>query len=123
MSAETQAIPQSEETQEKWDWKNDETVVFFARLLLIGAMFTGIYLSGRPYEGANSTNTQLNNPSRSLSRELLPGGQIYTVLPGDTLLSICDKFGVPIESVLAANSIENANLIYADQELIIPPAS
>jgi len=44
----------------------------------------------------------------------------YTVQPGDTLSSISQKFGVSIESIIAANGLKNPNAIYVGQVLTIP---
>ena len=50
------------------------------------------------------------------------GGQTYTVQQGDTLFEISMRFGVPVNSIAAANGISNINLIYINQQLRIPPA-
>jgi uncharacterized protein YgiM (DUF1202 family) len=44
----------------------------------------------------------------------------YTVLPGDSLSAIAQHFGVSMYAIAAANHIWNYNLIYVDQQLIIP---
>jgi len=44
----------------------------------------------------------------------------YTVQPGDTLSSISQKFGVPMEAIIAANGLKNPNAIYVGQVLTIP---
>lgn len=46
----------------------------------------------------------------------------YTVQPGDTVGLIAANFGVSVEDLVAANGLENADLISIDQELIIPAA-
>ena len=46
--------------------------------------------------------------------------QIYVVLPGDTLSTIAQHFGVSLYAIASANHIWNYNLIYVDQQLIIP---
>ncbi|GGA93165.1 LysM peptidoglycan-binding domain-containing protein [Ornithinibacillus halotolerans] len=45
----------------------------------------------------------------------------YTVQPGDTLFQIANRFGVPIQMVIAANNITNPNAIFIGQQLSIPP--
>ncbi|HET8626782.1 MAG TPA: LysM domain-containing protein, partial [Thermomicrobiales bacterium] len=47
-------------------------------------------------------------------------GQHYVVQEGDTLNSIAQKFGVPVEAIIKANNITNPDLIVVGQELIIP---
>ncbi len=45
----------------------------------------------------------------------------YKIQPGDSLSSIAQKFGITVDDIVKANNIENANEIYAGQEIIIPP--
>lgn len=47
----------------------------------------------------------------------------YTVKARDTLFSIAQKFGVDIGALMEANKIENANLVYVGQVLIVPAPS
>lgn len=49
-----------------------------------------------------------------------PGGSFYTVLPGDTLTGIAQKFKVTVESIVTLNNITNPNLIYPGQRLLLP---
>jgi len=44
----------------------------------------------------------------------------YTVKPGDTLSAIAQRFRTTVNAIAAANGINNPNLIYAGQKLIIP---
>ncbi len=46
--------------------------------------------------------------------------QNYTIVSGDTLSGIASKFGVSMDSLVAANGIANPNLIYAGQTIVIP---
>src|SRR5262245_36762093 len=48
--------------------------------------------------------------------------QIYGVQPGDTLSLIALRFGVTVESILAANGISDSNELNVGQQLIIPTA-
>jgi peptidoglycan DL-endopeptidase CwlS len=49
--------------------------------------------------------------------------QHYTVLPGDSLVIIGLKFGVPWQSIADANGIQAPYTIYPGQSLVIPAAS
>jgi LysM repeat protein len=44
----------------------------------------------------------------------------YTVVSGDTLSSIANKFGVSVADLAAANGIADPNMIYAGQTIQIP---
>ena len=47
----------------------------------------------------------------------------YTVVRGDTLWAISQKYGVSISAIVSYNDIQNPNLIYAGQVLKIPSDS
>lgn len=44
----------------------------------------------------------------------------HVVVPGDTLYSIANAYGVTVNDIMQANGITNPNLIYVGQELVIP---
>jgi LysM repeat protein len=48
------------------------------------------------------------------------GGRIHVVEQGQTLFEISLIYGVPVNTIAAANGIANINLIYLNQELVIP---
>lgn len=50
------------------------------------------------------------------------GGQgiTHTVQPGDTLFKIARAYGVPLQSVIAANNFANPNLIYPGEHVNVP---
>ncbi|WP_449623119.1 LysM peptidoglycan-binding domain-containing protein [Robertmurraya sp. Marseille-Q9965] len=45
----------------------------------------------------------------------------YTVRAGDTLFQIAQRWGIPLDSLIAANNIVNPNAIFVGQQLSIPP--
>lgn len=45
----------------------------------------------------------------------------YTVRPGDTLYQIARHWGLPIESLIAANNLVSPNMISVGQQLSVPP--
>jgi LysM repeat protein len=47
----------------------------------------------------------------------------YTVVAGDTLSAIAQRFGTTVSAIAQANNISNVNLIYVGQVLSIPGAS
>lgn len=50
------------------------------------------------------------------------GEPVYIVQSGDTLTRIAGNFGVSVRAIVRANDIENPNLIYAGERLVIPSA-
>ena len=68
--------------------------------------------------------------SRSSSTTVTTGGGTttttrgevkYTVMPGDTLISIAEKFGVTQRQIIEANKLFNPDALVAGQVLVIPP--
>lgn len=47
-------------------------------------------------------------------------GRIYVVRSGDSIWRIAQMFGVTMEAIIAANNLQNPNLIFPGQQLIIP---
>lgn len=47
----------------------------------------------------------------------------YTVRPGDTLWALSRRFGTTIQAIAQRNGIQNPNLIYAGETLVIPRAA
>jgi LysM repeat protein len=45
----------------------------------------------------------------------------YTVVSGDTLQGIANRFGVPIAAMMEANKLSDANKVAVGQVLVIPP--
>jgi len=46
--------------------------------------------------------------------------QIYTVVAGDSIWKIAQKFGTTMEKIIAANELANPRLIFPGQKLVIP---
>ncbi len=53
---------------------------------------------------------------------LRAGEEIYVVQPSDTLGQIAQRYGVSVDSIVAANNLVNADVLSIGQELLIPPA-
>jgi LysM repeat protein len=45
---------------------------------------------------------------------------VYVVKAGDSLLAIAQRYGISLQSIMAANRIDNPSLIYTGQRLVIP---
>lgn len=48
------------------------------------------------------------------------GTLTHTVVPGDTLFNIAYKYNTTIENILKFNFIQNINMIYPGQQIVIP---
>ena len=66
-----------------------------------------------PDEGTPSQTTGYSEPVS------LPGGS-HTVVPGETLSALAERYGITLDALIAANSIGNANLVVAGSTLSIP---
>jgi len=49
-----------------------------------------------------------------------PDVRIYRVRRGDTLSGIAQRFGTTVEALVEANDIENPDLVFPGQRLLIP---
>ena len=49
------------------------------------------------------------------------GPRIHTVNQGEVLGQIAEQYGVSVDAIVEANGLESPDLIYEDQELVIPP--
>jgi LysM repeat protein len=54
-----------------------------------------------------------------LIAESPPEAIIYTVRPGDTLNSIAQRYGTLVQNLITFNYLDNPNLIYPGQELVV----
>lgn len=58
-------------------------------------------------------------PDEPAAKEPAAGGN-YTVADGDVLSQIASRFGTTVDAILAANNLDNPDLIRPGQVLIIP---
>lgn len=59
-------------------------------------------------------------PSGDPNATAVPGGQSYTVRPGDTLVAIATRFGTTVRAIQDANNLADPNRLSVGQVLIIP---
>ncbi len=52
-----------------------------------------------------------------------PQYRVHIVAPGENLTGIAKRYGVPLNEVIAANELENPNLIYPKQEILMPTSN
>ena len=59
------------------------------------------------------------NIDETVPLKVLPGITIYTVRKGDALWNIAKKFGTTVDEILSVNRIENKDLIYPGQRILV----
>lgn len=85
-----------------------------------------------PVALADANNITNGNLIRVGQQLIIPGvterqalearGERHTVQSGESLSMIAAQYGVAVEAILAANSLDDPNTIVVGQELLIPPA-
>ena len=85
-----------------------------------------------PVALADANNITNGNLIRVGQKLVIPGlterqalearGERHVVQSGESLSMIAAQYGVDVEAILAANSIDDPNTIVVGQELLIPPA-
>jgi LysM repeat protein len=94
---------------------NINLILVGQKLIIPGCGTTGV----RP--PATSIPTQSIAQGSSFATSVpSAGGVTHIVQQGETLFQISLRYGVPVNSIAARNGISNINLIYINQELIIP---
>ena len=58
-------------------------------------------------------------PEEEAAPSPMAGAVIYMAQPGDTLWKIAKRYRTTVENILAVNEIENPDLIYPGQKLLI----
>lgn len=65
-------------------------------------------------------NTSFNHSDMNASLSEINDNLVYTVVAGDTLSAIANKYGTTYQQLADYNHIENPNLIFIGQKIIIP---
>lgn len=89
--------------------------VYLFGITLLWFMFT-LQPAFAQEEGASQTTTITSN-------EVDNSETTYTVVSGDTLFAIAERFSADVDAIIAANNIVDPSLLRVGQELIIPDAS
>ncbi|EEG76602.1 LysM peptidoglycan-binding domain-containing protein [Dethiobacter alkaliphilus] len=62
----------------------------------------------------------ISPPHKPVKPPAKPEKRVYTVRSGDSVWKIANMFGVSMESIIRANNLQNPDLIFPGQQLIIP---
>ena len=73
-----------------------------------------------PGAPAQASSTALPPQAVAVAPSPTPTTTTYIVQAGDSLTGIAFQFDVPVEDIMRANDLTDADLLYAGQELIIP---
>jgi murein DD-endopeptidase MepM/ murein hydrolase activator NlpD len=66
--------------------------------------------------------TKINPQTDSGDRTTVNDFLVHTVIPGETVSTIAEQYGLRTNTILWANSLSNVNTLKVDQKLIVPPA-
>ena len=85
-------------------------------ILAIESLKTGCMIEAAARLGAIAAGS---TPEEEAAPSPMAGAVIYMVQPGDTLWKIAKRYRTTVENILAVNEIENPDLIYPGQKLLI----
>jgi LysM repeat protein len=77
-------------------------------------------LSSKPTSVPTTAPKPADTPVVSPVEPPIPEPVVYKVQPGDTLAVIAARYNVTVEEIMAANGLDDPNVISVGQELIIP---
>lgn len=72
------------------------------------------------YSKANSTPDVSRVEGNPTPTQISTRSNVYTIVSGDTLGQIAEKFDVPLDNLEVANNISNPDIIYPGDEITIP---
>ncbi|MDZ4670759.1 MAG: LysM peptidoglycan-binding domain-containing protein [Phototrophicales bacterium] len=97
---------------------NINMILVGQKLTIPGCGTTGVRPPPTSFPTTASNN--LAQVSSATTPVASAGGVTHIVQQGQTLFEISLQYGVPVNSIASRNGISNINLIYINQELIIP---
>lgn len=96
---------------------NINLIIVGQKLTIPGCGTTGARPPATSIPTQSANLAQVNSASTPIPSA---GGVTHIVQQSETLFEISLQYGVPVNSIAARNGISNINLIYINQELIIP---
>ena len=96
---------------------NINLILVGQKLTIPGCGTTGVRPPATSIPTQSANLAQVNSATTPVASA---GGVTHIVQQGETLFQISLQYGVPVNSIAARNGISNINLIYINQELIIP---
>ncbi len=72
--------------------------------------------TGTPTETATPTSTPTVTPSPTATP------LIHVIQPGETMLFVAQRYGVPLNVLLSANKITQGDILSVGQQIVIPPS-
>ena len=94
------------------------TLRYFASLSLLTICALGC-TSARAPEPV--VNTSPSAETKETTPEISEFRKTYSVVRGDTLIAIADRFGINLNDLVRENNIADPTMIYVGQVLLIPP--
>ncbi|HRF96334.1 MAG TPA: LysM peptidoglycan-binding domain-containing protein, partial [Aggregatilineales bacterium] len=96
---------------------NINLILVGQKLTIPGCGTTGVRPPATSFPTSAPNVAQVNSVTTPVASA---GGVTHIVQQGETLFEISLQYGIPVNSIAARNGISNINLIYINQELIIP---
>jgi len=96
---------------------NINLILVGQKLTIPGCGTTGVRPPATSFPTQSANLAQVSSATTPVASA---GGVTHIVQQGETLFQISLQYGVPVNSIAARNGISNINLIYINQELIIP---
>ena len=94
------------------------TLRYFASLSLLTICTLGCTSTRAPEP---VVNTAPSAETKETTAEIKEFRETYTVVRGDTLIAIADRFSIHLNDLVRENNIADPTMIYVGQVLLIPP--